>query len=233
MSPRQIVERAMQKKLDGIGIADHNTMRQFETVKELGEEKGLKVFCGVEVTTREEAHCLAFFDTFEEQKIFQDYLDQNLPDIMNHPDKFGYQVWVNRHEEILGEENRLLISALNKSVDEIANKVHSLNGLFIAAHIDRPSYSLISQLGFIDHHLQLDGIEISIVCNINNLLNNHPYLSNYSIFSSSDAHYPEIIGTSPSILEAENLSFKELTLALRGEGGRKIYPEHIQLRANT
>ena len=110
MSPVRIVEKALTEKLDVIAITDHNTTRQCREIMELGLEHGLWVICGAEVNTREEVHCIALFETINQAEIFQAYLDKYLPDIENMPDIFGYQVWVNRNEEILGEESKLLWS---------------------------------------------------------------------------------------------------------------------------
>jgi PHP family Zn ribbon phosphoesterase len=229
MSPEKIVNEAIKKKLDAISITDHNTMRQCNEVVKVGKEKGLIVICGVEIATREEAHCLAFFENNDEQAAFQQYLDEKLPNLSYDPEKFGYQVWVNRNEEIMGEELRYLLSGLNADIDEVAFKVKELNGLFIPAHIDRARFSIISQLGFLNDDLPVDAIEISKHVDWKLLISKHPYLKNYTIISSSDAHTPEMIGTSPSIFEMETLTFDEIRKALRRESGRKAYPENIKL----
>jgi 3',5'-nucleoside bisphosphate phosphatase len=227
MSPVRIVERALEQKLDIIGITDHNTMRQCAEVAAVGAERGLTVLQGVEIATREEVHCIAFFEKDEEMEAFQQFLDENLPQMPNHPDKFGDQVWVNRHEEIMGEEPWLLISGLNKGIDEVAQKVKSLNGLFMAAHIDRNMYSVLSQLGFIDENIPFDALEISGRCDWAKLLTKHPYLKDKRIYTASDAHLPETIGTSVAIIEAEAPTFKEVAMALRGQKGRRIWIESL------
>ena len=61
MSPRQIVETALEQGLDAIAVTDHNSTLQCLEIQALGEEYGLVVFAGAEVTTREEAHCVALF----------------------------------------------------------------------------------------------------------------------------------------------------------------------------
>lgn len=76
MSPSEIVRRSLAKGLDAIAITDHNTTLQCPEIQSLGERFGLRVFAGVEVTTREEAHCLVYFPTDESRKRFQRYLDQ-------------------------------------------------------------------------------------------------------------------------------------------------------------
>lgn len=83
MSPSEIVRRSLAKGLDAIAITDHNTTLQCPEIQSLGERFGLRVFAGVEVTTREEAHCLVYFPTDESRKRFQRYLEEHLPPIPN------------------------------------------------------------------------------------------------------------------------------------------------------
>ncbi len=158
MSPSEIVRHSLAKGLDAIAITDHNTTLQCPEIQSLGERFGLRVFAGVEVTTREEAHCLVYFPTDESRKRFQRYLEEHLPPIPNDPERFGDQVWVNAENEILGEVPYLLLSALDQSVNQIAAQARKVDALFVAAHVERPSFSLISQLGFIDPCLSLDAI---------------------------------------------------------------------------
>ena len=112
MSPGNILRAALERGLGLIGITDHNSTRQALLIQEWGREMGVAVLAGAEVTTAEEAHCLAFFPTPERLAEFQRFLDRHLPPVPNNPDKFGYQVAVNRDDEILYEEPLLLLSAL-------------------------------------------------------------------------------------------------------------------------
>ena len=149
MSPSEIVRRSLAKGLDAIAITDHNTTLQCPEIQSLGERFGLRVFAGVEVTPREEAHSLDYFPTDESRKRFQRYLEEHLPPIPNDPERFGDQVWVNAENEILGEVPYLLLSALDQSVNQIAAQARKVDALFVAAHVERPSFSLISQFGLI------------------------------------------------------------------------------------
>ena len=63
MTPVHIVDAALACGLNLIAITDHNTMRQCREVQIVGQERGLAVWCGVEITTREEVHCLAYFES--------------------------------------------------------------------------------------------------------------------------------------------------------------------------
>ena len=115
-----------------------------------------------------------------------------------------------------------LISALDRSVEQIAAVVHRLGGLFIAAHVERPSFSLISQLGFIDPSLPLDAIEFKDAVRYERLLAAHAYLKHYTVYSASDAHDPGQIGTKYSLLRADLLDFEHLAMAFRKENGHTI-----------
>ena len=222
MSPANIISKALEKDLDIIGITDHNTTRHCKLISKLAEPKGIFVMMGAEVTTREEAHCLTFFENDDQLSDFQAYLETHLPPVLNDTQKFGYQVVIDEDEKIIDEIEYLLISALDQSIEQVEQKVHSLGGIFIPAHIDRPSYSIISQLGFIPADLLIDGIEISANCKVQSVL---PFLGKHndkSIIRNSDAHYVENIGQAFNIFEMNHMSFKEVKLALQGIDGRKI-----------
>lgn len=222
MSPRQIVETALEQGLDAIVVTDHNSTLQCPEIQALGEECGLVVFAGAEVTTREEAHCVALFSDDQARAAFQKYLEEHLPTVPNDPERFGDQVWVNGRNEIVGEVPYLLISALDRSVGQIAAVVRQSGGLFIAAHVERPSFSLISQLGFIDPSLPLDAIEFNDAVRFEKLMAAHDYLKQYTVYRASDAHYPGQIGTKYSLLKADALDFQHLAMAFRKENGHMI-----------
>jgi PHP family Zn ribbon phosphoesterase len=222
MSPVVIVKKALERGLDIIGITDHNSTRQCAEVYRVGEQKGLTVICGAEVTTKEEVHCLTFFENFEKLELFQAYLDEHLPNIPNDVEKFGYQVWVDDNEEIVGQEERLLISAINQSIDEVEQKVRELNGLFVPAHIFRPSFSVYSQLGFMPFDIKPDAIGMSARVDVEEQIKQHPELKQYTVLRSSDAHFPEQIGTHYSVIEMAETSFEELRLALHQQEERRV-----------
>lgn len=222
MSPQQIVETALERGLDAIAVTDHNSTLQCPEIRALGKEYGLVVFAGAEVTTREEAHCVALFANDRTCAVFQKYLEEHLPPVPNDPERFGDQVWVTNQGEIVGEAPYLLISALDRSVEQIAGVVHRLGGLFIAAHVERPSFSLISQLGFIDPSLPLDAIEFNDAVRFEKLMVAHAYLKQYTAYSASDAHYPGQIGTKYSLLKADALDFQHLAMAFRKKNGHMI-----------
>lgn len=217
MSPDRIIQRAMEMNLSVIGITDHNTTRQCEVIGQMGSEKGILVIGGAEVTTREEVHCLALFGDGKRLGEFQEILDAALPDIPNDTRKFGYQVAVDRSNNIIYTEDRLLTSALSLSISELRKIVKELDGIFIPAHADRARFGIIAQLGFIPPDLFPDAIEISMNTTHESFFLHHPQLRSYRLISSSDAHIPGDIGKAYTELTLEHLTFEQIRIAIGSE----------------
>lgn len=222
MSPVRIIQVAKSKNLDIIGITDHNSTLHADVMIELGKKKGIVVFPGVEINTREEVHCLAFFENAENTVKFQEYLDQNMPGFKNKPERFGHQIQVNEQEEILMEVENLLIAGLTVGIEEVEKKVHELSGVFIPAHVDRPMNGIYAQIGFIPEDLKVDAIEVSAAVNFSEFLEKRKELKGATIITNSDAHYPDQIGQAITEFYMEEPTFKEWEKALKGLEGRKM-----------
>lgn len=222
MSPGNIVSEAARKGLDIIGITDHNTTRHCCLITRLAAEKGIFVMQGAEVTTREEVHCLAFFENTDTINTFQEFLDANLPDIPNDPAIFGHQVQVDEHEIIVYEEKKLLINAISKTIKEVEVFVHALNGLFIPAHIDRKKNSIYSQLGFLPENLNADALEVSRISTPEKFSAKYPETNAFRLIRCSDAHFPAQIGAGYTDFFIKEPSYQEIRMAIREEDGRKI-----------
>ena len=212
MSPREIIAHALSKGLDMIAITDHNSTLHCELMVILGREAGITVLRGVEVTSIEDVHSLVIFQGEAETISFQKWIDGNCAYIPNDPDFFGDQVVVDSDENVIREIGHYLPAALNASLDEVESAAHRHDALFIPAHIDRPSMSIISQLGFVPDDLCVDAIET--VGTMNDLL--------YPVIANSDAHIPVHIGRRYTTYMLDHPSFEELAMALRGEQGRHI-----------
>lgn len=221
MSPNLIVDEALRNGYDIIGITDHNSTRQAEVVQQIGRKNGLFVLTGVEVSTKEEVHCLAFFESIEKLNQFQDYIDLHLPKIPNNEELFGYQVAVNEVDEIVYQEESSLLSALDVGINEVEKKVHELSGLFILAHIDRKSNGVLSVLGFLDPKLNVDALELRHA-DKEEIWNKYRIDTNIKCIKSSDAHYPEDITKEKTYFFLKTRSFMEIKMALSGIEGRSV-----------
>ena len=230
MSPSAIVEQAKMRGLDIIAICDHNTTRQVKVTQHIGKKHGLFVIGGVEVTTKEEAHVLAYFETDEQLDTFQEYLDKHRPRIPLDEDRFGYQLIVDEDENVIGEEECLLLSAIDSDIDTLYDVVHNIGGLFVPAHVNKPSSSLMSQLGFIPPDLKADALELSKHITKAEFLEKNAYLKRFMFTKSSDAHFLQHIGEAFCILSMREPSFEEFRKAIRGEDGRLIITEPVGLQ---
>jgi PHP family Zn ribbon phosphoesterase len=219
MSPQVILKAAKKKEIDIIGICDHNSSENSRAVMNAARKMNIIVFPGMEVTSQEEVHVLALFDDIESALTLQEHVYANLPG-ENDEEAFGMQVIVNEKEEVLGLSNKLLIGATTIPLEKIIKIIHSLKGIAIASHIDRESFSLISQLGFIPDNLELDALEISPAITPQEARKR--YSEKYPITCSSDAHYPHDVGKAFTSFLLEEATLAEVKKALKNEDGRKL-----------
>ena len=219
MSPREILTAAKKKEIDIIGICDHNSSENSLAVMNAARKMNISVFPGMEVTSQEEVHVLALFDEIENALKLQRFVYKNLPG-ENDEKAFGMQVVVNEKEEVLGFNNKLLIGATTIPLEEVIRLIHSFSGIAIASHIDRESFSIIGQLGFIPDNLELDALEISPNTSFNEA--RKKYADHFPITCSSDAHYPDDIGKSFTSFLLEDSTLAEIKKALKNEEGRRL-----------
>jgi PHP family Zn ribbon phosphoesterase len=222
MSPENIISEAVRKGIDIIGITDHNSVRHCRLIKKMASSKGIYTMTGAEVTTREEVHCLAFFEKTDTLDLFQEFLDEHLPDIKNVPEIFGDQVVVDENEIIIYTEEKLLTNALDVSIEELEEFVHAHGGIFIPAHIDRMKNGIYGQLGLLPANLKADALEVSRIISREEFARKHSEISDYPLITNSDAHLPEHIGRAETIFYLGEPSFEEIAMALTSKDGRRI-----------
>ncbi len=220
MSPKIIIEKSLEKKLDIIGICDHNSAENVEAVIKAGYGKDIRVVPGMEICSKEEVHILSFFETTKQALLMQEYVYDNLPG-KNSPERFGYQIVADENDEVSGENERLLIGATTLKLKEIVDKIHFLNGICIAAHVDRPAFGIISQLGFIPPDLPLDGVEISWRINPSEAIKQISDIKKFPLIVSSDAHFPDDIGKVITRFFLAEPTIDEIRLALPDKNERR------------
>ncbi len=221
MTPKKIVEKAISKGLDVIGICDHNSSENVIAVKKAGEKNNLKVLGGMEVTSKEEVHILALFDEDKNLSELQKIVYKNLPGV-NDEEHFGYQLVVDEQDEIIDLNKKLLIGATDLTVDRIVELIHSLNGLAIASHVDRERFSLIGQLGFVPEGLELDSLELSPRYMSGKEKLEFPMALGFPLVTFSDAHLPDDIGKTSTTFLLNDITVIELKKALKNQDGRSI-----------
>lgn len=207
MTPNNIVNMAAISGLDTIAISDHNSVKNVKAAMEVGKACGVSVIPGMEVETAEEVHILTLYPSIEAAEFAAQEVYKSLPDIKNRPDIFGEQRIMDSEDNIVGYEEKLLISPTSLSMEKLFDLVLSAGGIFIPAHVDRHSYSVLTNLGFIPDDLAISHIEISKgVEDLESYLNNRPDLKGYGIFRNSDAHYLENISQREAYIDCEDVS---------------------------
>lgn len=222
MSPREVVNAALQKGIDLIGVCDHNSAENVLAVKKAGRRNGLMVLGGMEVASSEEAHILVFFDDDEDLLKYQEYIYRHLKG-KNDEHAFGLQVIADDEDGVTGFCDRLLIAATSLPAETISSAARRAKGesLVIAAHVDREAFSIIGQLGFIPPGLGLDGVELSGRMTAAELTSRFPGCGNYPVITGSDAHGPGDIGRRFTWLTVEDGTVAEIKKGLAGKDGRK------------
>lgn len=227
MLPELIVGRAQELGLGLIAVTDHNSAENAAAVVRAADGTGVTVLPGMEVQTREEVHMVCLFDTLEQVESWQEQVYAHLPSLKNDEDVFGMQVVLSADGEVAGRNDRLLLTSTSFSVEEVVREVHGLNGLCIPAHVDRPAYSIIANLGFIPPELDIAGVEISHNIGPKEARARFPQLERYSLVANGDAHRLREIARRTTLKMAEP-TVAEFSLALAGEGDRGVWVDGIQ-----
>jgi hypothetical protein len=188
-------------------------------VRKAGEKEGVQVLGGMEISSSEEVHILAFFDDDGALLEMQNIVYENLFG-ENDEKYFGEQLIVDEYDKIIGSTNKLLIGSTSLGIDRIVELVHSLGGLAVASHVDRDSFSIIAQLGFIPKELPLDALELSWRCELSEVNNYESY--GLPLVKSSDAHFLSDIGKAVTTFSLSAPSFSEVVMAFQNVEGRAV-----------
>jgi len=221
MIPPLIVERAEQLALGIIAITDHNSAENVEAVIEAARGHELAVLPGMEVQTREEVHLLCLFQTVDQVLSWQEEVYLHLPPLKNNDEVFGPQFVVDASGEFVRYNERLLLTSVSLSVEEVAAAVKARNGLCVASHIDRPAFSLLANLGFVPSGANLSALELSRQANLEQLRAANPSIDGYAFIASGDAHRLDEMADQ-TVITAEEPTIAELEMAFRGENGRRV-----------
>ena len=221
MIPPLIVRRAQELGLELIAVTDHNAALNVAAMIEAAAGTGLTVLPGMEVQSREEVHLTTLFDTVYQVLAWQDRIWAALPDRENDEAFFGAQFVVDATGEYRCTEKRMLSMSVTLSVEEVVSGVRALGGIVLPAHVDRPTTSLISNLGFVPPGLAVAGLELSRRADPAEVMQRLPQIAGYGHLVSGDAHRLEEI-TARTMLKVAAPTVDEIALALAGQAGRRV-----------
>lgn len=210
MTPNNLVNMSIIKGLDAIALTDHNTCANVRAAAAVAGDKIIFI-PGIEVETSEEVHMVTLFPDADAAEEMQRILVDSSVFIPNRPEIFGNQYIMDENDEIRGEVDRMLVTASGLDIYTVVAAAKELGGIAYPAHIDRDSYSILSNLGFIPPDLDIATVEITeksraaLECE---------YSSRYNIITSSDAHYLWDISERNRYIEVSDISVQGILNAL-------------------
>jgi len=221
MSPQKIVARILQLGIEIVAICDHNSTENIHPVMKAAEGRKVVVLPGMEICSSEEIHVLAIFGDLDSAFGLQALVYDRLPGTNDHK-AFGLQVVANEFDEVVGFQDKLLIGATELTVEQVVDEIHQRGGLAIASHIDRETFSVIGQLGFVPESVEFDALELSGDIGYDEALAKFCKYKAYTFVRNSDAHFIADVGRKVSEFMLEQPSFLEIAKALRRENGRSV-----------
>jgi PHP family Zn ribbon phosphoesterase len=218
MTPNNIVNMALLNGLDAIAITDHNTCGNVRAVAEAAAETGLMFVPGMELETSEEVHVICLLPDLDTAERFSAHVDNCLPNIKNKPEIFGRQILFNSRDEEAGEHGKLLITATSIDLYTLVKLARDYGGVPIPAHVDRSSYSIISNLGFVPWDLDIQRVEFSKYAEPEKYMADHAgaFQKKLKYLRSSDAHYLKDIAERENFLDLEGpVNARSIIMMLR------------------
>lgn len=230
MTPPAIVRTALEAGLSMIAICDHNAATNTAATQMAGARVGLAVLAAMEITTAEEVHVVGVFPDSSSACAAAAEVQATLPDAnAAYYERFGPQQELDADGRVLAMEPKMLATASTLDLAAAVALIHEHGGLAIAAHVNRPSYSVLSQLGLFPDDAAFDALEVFTPCgpaaaphaaatDALRALNR----DELAVLAASDAHFLADIGRCRTELTLDAPTFDELALALRGIDGRGV-----------
>jgi PHP family Zn ribbon phosphoesterase len=214
MTPANIVGMAALKELDVIAVTDHNSCKNCPAVMELADQYQVTVLPGMELCTLEEIHVLCLFAELSQAMAFDEYVSAKLIKVLNDEKIFGRQEIYNERDEKIGNEPYLLINAADIPFDRLGSLMKEFHGIYIPAHVDKNSNSLLSNLGFIPPDSDFLVAELSDATHLEELTRRNLYLKICNIITNSDAHRLESIHEPINFIDSVSKNREDIINAL-------------------
>lgn len=215
MTPANIVNMAKLLGLDLIAVTDHNSCKNLPAVYNYAQKNNIIAIPGMELCTMEEVHVLCYFLELDKAMSFDKYVYERLIKVTNKESIFGKQEIYDGEDSKLGEEPYLLINATNISFNSLDELMKEYDGVYVPAHVDKNSNSLLSNLGFVPPDVEFATVEINDVDKVEELCYLHPYFSKCKIITNSDAHSLGDINEAVNFLKIKEKNIESILATLR------------------
>ena len=206
MLPSLLALQAMERGIRILALTDHNAGENLPAFAEACRLCRIMPVFGIEVTTIEEVHLLVLFEAIEEAMAFSAQVQATLPRRRNRRERFGRQIICDVAGTITGELDLMLSGASSLSFDAVVTDALAAGALVIPAHIDRPAYSVLANLGFLPD-LPYSAVEMI-----------RPTPQPWTVVTASDAHFLEEVGKRSCIVEMDEIGWGALKRSLRDPG---------------
>lgn len=214
MTPATVAGMCGVEGVEVCALTDHNSVKNCPAFLKACENYNIFGLPGMELTTAEEVHVVVLFQDMVGAWGFQERVSGALGRLPpNNPALFGRQLILDEEDRILGEETLMLAGASQVSIYEVSALAAQYEGLAFPAHIDRPSFSLLGNLGLWDEGMGFPCAEVSQNCPAE--LMRRTDLKNVPHFTGSDAHYLHQIQSAHQFLELEERSASAVLNKLR------------------
>ncbi len=186
LSPSLLARQARGKGLKLLALTDHNAALNCPAFARACAREGVAPLAGIEASSREEVHVLCLFGSPEQALAFGERLLGLLPELPYDPEKLGDEAVVDEAENVLELCDRYLGAALDIDFDALCAEACGAGALVVPAHVDRPMFSVSSQLGFLPPgpYAAVEAMRepLPALC------------GGCAVISGSDAHVPEHVG---------------------------------------
>ncbi len=220
MTPPAIVQEARARGLSLIAISDHNAAGNVRAVQGAAGPL-LTVIAGMEITTREDIHVLGLFPEARAAEAAAGAVQESLARLGPAALAKTPQDLMDEAGRVIGRETRMLAASSALSLAGAISLIHGQGGLAVAAHVNRPCFSVLSQLGLFPAEAGFDAVEIFGKSRAPPLPETVAGRG-LPVISSSDSHFLADIGSGRTSLLMREPGFAELCKAIKGMEGRRI-----------
>lgn len=189
LSPAVLARLARERGLGLVALTDHNSALNTPAFAACARREGLAALYGMEACSTEEVHVLCLFDSPEAALDFGGLIQGFIQRFPYDAGRMGDQAVVDADDNILDMPDYYLGSALELGFSELCGLASDRGGLVIPAHIDRPVYGALTQLGFLPKgpYAAVEAVRPLP----------EGVSQGYTVITGSDAHYPEHVGRRP------------------------------------
>jgi PHP family Zn ribbon phosphoesterase len=220
MGAPEIIGRCRKEGISLIAVTDHNHTGNYPALRDASGSDGPVVLPGLEVQSMEDVHVVVIFETYESAESYREWLWEKLPPIPNNAEIFGYQLIIDKENNVLAQEETLLIQGAGRSIDEIAREGLKRGALVIPAHLDRDAFSYTSVFGPFPGDFPCSAVELSSRVHHADYAKWQKQLRGRAIVRSSDAHrLSDISRDRCTPLLLQSLTFEALANVLSHSSG--------------